>query len=152
MPDNPGMGEFHIKRITLPSGKVVELVYFEAAGIELPVNVTPVEAAPAAGEGEARGVRELEACPECDADKVCPVDWTEVADGFWELDLRCPECEWRSTGLYDQDEVDRYDDVLADATDDMITELERLTHENMADDIRRFVTALERDAILPFDF
>jgi hypothetical protein len=83
---------------------------------------------------------------------VHPVDWVEVEDLCWQLSLRCPDCEWRQTGTFDQDEVERYDDVLNDATDRLIRELDRVTRENMAEAVERFRKALEHDGITPFDF
>jgi hypothetical protein len=73
-------------------------------------------------------------------------------DRRWRLERRCPECEWRAVGDYDQPVLDRYDDVLLDATGSMLAELDRITRENMEDEVRRFVTALAADQILPEDF
>ncbi len=84
------MGEYHVKRIVLPSGKTVEIVYYQADGGEPIIT-------------EAR-------------------------------------------------EVERYDDVLNDATDRLNEELDRITRENMTEAVERFRTALENDDILPFDF
>jgi hypothetical protein len=70
----------------------------------------------------------------------------------WELSLRCPDCEWRARDVYDQPEVERYDDVLNDATDRLIEELDRVTRENMTEAVDRFRLALENDGIMPFDF
>jgi hypothetical protein len=83
---------------------------------------------------------------------VHPVDWHEVADMRWELSLRCPDCEWRTDDVFDQPEVERYDDVLNDATDRLIEELDRVTRENMTEAVDRFRLALENDGIMPFDF
>ena len=81
-----------------------------------------------------------------------PIDWHEVEDMRWEISLRCPDCEWAEVERFDQTEVERYDDVLNDATDRLIEELDRITRENMTEAVERFRTALENDDILPFDF
>ena len=81
-----------------------------------------------------------------------PIDWHEVEDMRWEISLRCPDCEWSEVERFDQTEVERYDDVLNDATDRLIEELDRITRENMTEAVERFRTALENDDILPFDF
>jgi hypothetical protein len=83
---------------------------------------------------------------------VHPTDWNEVEELRWQLALRCPDCEWRNVETYDAAEVERYDDVLNDATDRLIEELDRVTRENMTDAIDRFRSALENDGIMPFDF
>ena len=54
--------------------------------------------------------------------------------------------------VFDQPEVERYDDVLNDATDRLIEELDRVTRENMTEAVDRFRLALENDGIMPFDF
>ena len=139
------MPEFHTKRITLPSGKTVELVYL-ATGVSEP----SVEDAPAAEP--TLSVRRIELCPECDSDRVHPVDWHEVDERNWRLDVRCPDCRWMGSDVFAQDEVERYDDLLNAGTDALIEELERITRENMADHLERFIRALEDDGIMPIDF
>jgi hypothetical protein len=138
------MAEYHVKRITLPSGKVVELVYLQT-GWEQAATV----------ELEAPGrlhVRRIELCPSCGGDRVHPVDWREVSDMRWELDVRCPDCRWMGGDTYDQPEVERYDDVLLAGAGDLTEELDRITRENMAEHLERFRAALDADAITPFDF
>jgi hypothetical protein len=142
------LGDFHVKKIILPSGKAVEIVYFDAlaagdAPAAAAADVTPAPIAPEHG---------LECCPRCRETLVYPVDWREAEDGRWELELRCPSCEWRNRGVHDQDAVEAFDDVLNAATDHLIDALEELSRENMREDIERFVAALEGDHILPMDF
>ena len=141
------MGEFQIKRIVLPSGKTVELVYYQPANGE-PV---PSEMYDDAAEPTLH-VRKIELCPSCQGDRVHPTDWTEVEELRWQLALRCPDCEWRHTDTFDAHEVERFDDVLNDATDRLIEELDRVTRENMNEAVDRFRSALESDGIMPFDF
>ena len=90
------MGEFHVKRIVLPSGKTVEIVYYQANGEGEPVisDVHEVEAELVT----APVTRRLELCDACGGERVHPVDWHEVEEQRWQLALRCPDCEWtRST-------------------------------------------------------
>ncbi len=133
------MGDFHIKKIILPSGKSVEIVYFHADDA-----VTPLE--------EDGGVVDLECCPECDSSMVYPVSWRETEDDCWEIELRCPNCEWAERGIYRHADVERFDEVLNRGTDRLIDDLEQLTRANMEADIDRFVQALDEDLITPFDF
>jgi len=143
------MGEYHVKRIVLPSGKTVEIVYYQADGGEpIITEAREVEPEPAP-EPE---VRRLELCNSCGGERVHPIDWHEVEDMRWEISLRCPDCEWAEVERFDQLEVERYDDILNDATDRLIEELDRITRENMTEAVERFRTALENDDILPFDF
>jgi hypothetical protein len=96
--------------------------------------------------------RELHICPECHAQLVYPVEWSEHDSVHWEVSLRCPNCEWESTDLYAQDVVDRFDEELDLGTEALVRDLKRLTRANMEDEIDRFVEALSVDAILPEDF
>jgi hypothetical protein len=137
---NCAMGDFQVKKIILPSGKAVEIVYFHAEPV---VDTGPPSAAPGHG---------LEVCPDCASELVYPTDWHEAVSGNWELELRCPECEWCDRAEYDQGTVERYDGALNDATDQLIESLEQLTRENMEAEIERFVSALSADHIVPFDF
>jgi hypothetical protein len=131
------MGDFHIKRIILPSGKSVEIVYFHAedAAVE-----------------EDSGAANLESCPECASGLVYPVSWRETEGDCWEIELRCPNCEWEERGIYRHVDVERFDEVLNRGTDRLIDDLEHLTKANMEADIDRFVEALRTDAIMPMDF
>jgi hypothetical protein len=139
------MAEFHVKRIELPSGKVVELVYLQAGWEQ--------QAATAQADATDRiRVRRIELCPQCGSDRVHPLDWREVEDLRWELDVRCPDCRWTGGDVYEQPEVERYDDVLLADAGDMTEELDRITRENMAEHLERFRAALDADAITPFDF
>ena len=139
------MAEFHVKRIQLPSGKVVELVYLQAGWEQ--------QAATAQADASERiRVRRIELCPQCGSDRVHPLDWREVEDLRWELDVRCPDCRWTGGDVYEQPEVERYDDVLLAGAGDLTEELDRITRENMAEHLERFRAALDADAITPFDF
>jgi len=138
------MAEFHVKRITLPSGKVVELVYLQNGWHQ---TATVAADAPARTR-----VRRIELCPQCGGDRVHPLDWREVDDMRWELDLRCPDCRWEGGNAYEHHEVERYDDVLLAEAGDMIEELDRIPRQNMAEHLERFSAALHADAITPFDF
>jgi hypothetical protein len=134
------MGDFQVKKIILPSGKAVEIVYFHAE---------PTDDSGAPSSSPEHG---LEVCPDCAGTLVYPTDWHEALSGNWELELRCPECEWGDRAEYDQSTVERYDGSLNDATDQLIDSLEQLTRENMEAEIERFVDALSADHIVPFDF
>ena len=91
-------------------------------------------------------------CPECDRDLVYPVEWEEVSPTHWEVLLRCPNCEWSEVDTFDQPTVDRFDEKLDIGTEILIRDLKRLQQANMEDEVERFVSALDVDAILPEDF
>jgi hypothetical protein len=124
-----------VKRVALPSGKTIEVVYFDQ---------TPAP--------EVLHKQELHVCPDCDARLVYPVHWTEVDRANWEVMLRCPNCEWIHTSVFDQETVERFDEELDRGTDSLVDDLKRLIQANMEEDIERFAHALARDHILPEDF
>jgi hypothetical protein len=101
---------------------------------------------------DAQGAPELHRCPECSSDLVHPLDWMPIDPVYWRVALRCPECEWRSVGLYEQDVLDRYEQVLDAGTDSLYADLRKLERSNMEAELRRFNDALDGDLILPEDF
>ena len=121
----------YIRRVVLPSGRAIEVVYFEPLSLE--------EAA-----ADPRRLDDLHLCPECDRDLVYPVEW--------EVLRRCPNCEWTEVGIFDQATVDRFDEILDQGTDQLVDTLQEIVRLNMQEEINRFVEALDADAIWPDDF
>ncbi len=132
----------YVRRVTLPSGRQIEVVYFEPLATEAAQSATP------AGEPAV----DLSVCPDCDRDLVYPVDWEEASATHWEVELRCPNCEWNEVGTYDQATVDHFDEHLDLGTDALVKDLRRLVQANMEAEADRFAAALEAGAILPEDF
>ncbi len=134
----------HVRRVVLPSGKTIEVVYFEdqvARAPSLPATpITPSEAT------------DLHVCGACESTLVYPVEWEEAGTTHWEVTLRCPNCEWAGTGVYEQDLVERFDEELDRGTECLVRDLKRLMTANMEDEIERFVDALDHDHLLPEDF
>jgi hypothetical protein len=132
----------YVRRVVLPSGRAIEVVYFE----NQPAH------APQPTAGAAYEPVDLHVCPECDRTLVYPVEWEEASPTHWEVQLRCPNCEWLTVGLYDQETVDRFDERLDHGTEALVRDLRRLTRANMEEEIDRFTSALASDAIWPMDF
>jgi hypothetical protein len=126
----------YVRRVVLPSGRAIEVVYFESPS-----------PSPAHAPAE-----DLHICPECERALVYPVEWEEISATHWQVLLRCPSCEWNELGVFDQDTVDRFDGQLDLGTEALIRDLKRLTRANMEDEIERFSQALGVDLILPEDF
>ena len=136
MPPEPQHNHY-VRRVVLPSGKTIEVVYFDDLQPE------PAPAAP---------LRELHLCEACDGDLVYPTEWGEAGSTHWEVSLRCHNCEWTGSGVYEQGLVERFDDELDRGTEALVRDLRRLAHANMEDEVERFVRALQADCILPDDF
>ncbi|GAC1315888.1 MAG: hypothetical protein NVSMB25_00590 [Thermoleophilaceae bacterium] len=143
-----GHGDHQLKRIVLPSGKTIEVVYFDhpTAPAALPAPA-PTEIAPAT-----RRDRQLHVCMDCESELVYPVHWEEADERHWNITLRCPNCEWRAAGVFEQGVCDRFDDELERGTDALTRDYRRLVTANLADEIDRFAHALEVDGIVPMDF
>jgi hypothetical protein len=135
--------QHHVRRVVLPSGKTIEVVYFED-------QVAPSNARRELDE-RAREV-DLHVCAQCDSHLVYPLEWEEAGTTHWEVALRCPECEWSDTGTFEQTIVERFDEELDRGTELLVRDLKRLMAANMEDEIERFVHALDLDQILPEDF
>jgi len=133
-PDNTQ--EPYVKRVTLPSGKSIEVLYF---GDQEHVSEVGTD-------------RPLHVCSECTSPLVYPTDWQESGPDHWEVELRCPNCEWRGTGVFSQDTVEAFDDELDRGIDVLLADYRALVNSNMEDEIDRFAKALEAGAILPADF
>ena len=121
----------YIRKVTLPSGKTIEVISFE-------------DARPPATE--------LHVCPDCASDLVYPVAWEEADRASWEVSLRCPNCEWRLTSIYEEEAIQRFDETLDHGTEALVADLRKLTRANMEDDVERFIAALNAEYVLPEDF
>jgi hypothetical protein len=134
-----------VRRLRLPSGKQIEVVVFG--------NVARLgAAAPEAPEHGDAPDRQLHLCRSCGSELVHPIDWEEVADDRWRLELRCPNCEWIGQAVYDRQVVEDLDEELERGMETIVRDLRHLTHANMEEQIDRFITALQDDLIVPFDF
>lgn len=149
-----GHGDHQLKRIVLPSGKTIEVVYFghPAAVPPRAPQESAASTAAAATTPTAPPARELHLCPECDSDLVYPVRWEEADEHHWHIALRCPNCEWAEAGVYEQDRCDRFDEELEQGTDALTRDYKRFVTANLAEEIDRFVHALEVGGIVPMDF
>lgn len=154
------MKGYRTKKIALPGGRVIEIVYFcdatdagaDGDDVETAVGVaSEIETAETA-ETVAGGDLALHVCPACDGDLVYPVSWEERADDGWRIERRCPNCEWRHVGDFTQDEVEDFDDVLNDGTEALLVALRDFARANMEADVECLIAAIRHDLIEPMDF
>ena len=95
---------------------------------------------------------QLHICFHCAGGLVYPLDWCEEGPRHWRIVLRCPECESKREGVFDQAAVERLDDELDRGSSALLGDLRRMTHSNMSEEIEFFARALDADLILPSDF
>jgi len=140
------MSEYRTKKIALPSGQMIEIIYLiDPDAPADPAESDPVDATVGAG-------LPLHCCPQCQSDLVYPVTWQEISEGTWTIQRRCPNCEWRETGSFDQADIEPFDDAIEIGTEVLLTELRTWSYSNMNDDVELLIDALDRDLIQPIDF
>jgi hypothetical protein len=156
----------HIRhRVQMPDGKHIEVVYrdhrrdAQSEPAEPAIASTPPAAleshdasAPSFSAETPTCAPELHVCFNCASKLVYPLDWVEEGPRHWRIVLRCPECEARREGVFEQSLVELLDDELDRGAGALLSDLKRLTHTNMTDEIEFFVRALEADLITPADF
>ncbi|HEY5317154.1 MAG TPA: hypothetical protein VIJ20_04185 [Solirubrobacteraceae bacterium] len=121
-----------VRRIVLPSGRKIDVVRF--------------------ADQLDRQQDGLQICPECQSHLVQPTSWAEAGASQWQLELYCPNCEWEGGGVYDQQQIEQFEDMLETGVQDILEDLKRLTYANMTTEVDRFSAALRADLILPEDF
>jgi hypothetical protein len=151
----------HIRhRVQLPDGKHIEVTYHDQRRAPQPSYAQessyapePVdELDPAFSAEPVCPPQELHVCFNCAGELVYPLDWSEEGPGHWRIVLRCPECEARREGVFEQSAVERLDDELDSGAGALLSDLKRLTHANMTEEVEFFVRALHADLITPSDF
>jgi hypothetical protein len=145
-----------VKRVVLPSGKTIEVVLLGSADADQP----PAEVQKPSGELQqptaehppAEPVQDLHVCLGCGSGLVYPVEWEEAGPENWNVLLHCPNCDLHREGVFCQDTVEAFDEELDRGADVLAGDYKRLMRANLAEEIERFVGALNSDAILPEDF
>jgi hypothetical protein len=143
--DQHGDNNHYTKRVTLPSGKTIEVVYFAD-------DPRVADGGDSAAHPPVEREQDLHVCVECDSELVYPVQWEEAGPENWSVVLHCPNCDVSREGVFTQDNVELFDEELDRGADTLARDYKRLMRANMADEIDRFVGALSAGAILPEDF
>lgn len=107
---------------------------------------------PQPGAEGASSAEPLHVCFHCSGELVYPLDWAEEGPRHWRVILRCPDCESRREGVFEQAIVERLDDELDRGSAGLLADLRRMTHANMSEEVDFFVRALDADLITPSDF
>jgi hypothetical protein len=94
----------------------------------------------------------MHVCGTCASKLVQPVEWEQAGARHWQVTLHCPNCQWIGTGVFDDDEVEAFDEELDRGTGELISDLCSLEQVSFEQDVERFVAALEADLICADDF
>jgi hypothetical protein len=138
----------YVKRVLLPGGETIEIVYTKGSEPALRSD----EAGKAREHPPAEPHRDLHVCVECSSGLVYPLQWEESGPEDWYLLLYCPNCDVYRQGIHSQQTVDAFDEELKRGAGALARDYECVVRANMAEEIKRFVGALNADAILPEDF
>jgi hypothetical protein len=151
-------GGYRTKRVALPGGKIIEVVYFsepegdETAHDRPPVPEVRVDATDPLALLDMDEESDLDICPQCESELVFPLSWEERPDYLWRITRRCPTCEWTHTGEFTQDEVELYDVALNEGTEELLVTLRNFARANMEDDVELLIALIRDDRIQPMDF
>jgi hypothetical protein len=145
--DSHGEQTHHVKRVVLPTGKTIEVAYVKGDPA-----LTPDGAHKASEHPPTQPHQDPQVCVQCSSDLVYPVKWEESGPENWSVLLHCPNCDVYREGTFSQDTVEAFDEELERGADEITRDYKRLVRANMAEEIERFVGALNADAILPEDF
>jgi hypothetical protein len=146
--DGNGEQTHYVKRVLLPSGKTIEVVYFRDSGPLEQVSEAPFHTEDPPAEPH----QQLHVCMECSSDLVYPVEWEESGTDNWSVLLHCPNCDIYREGIFSQHTVEIFDEELDRGADALARDYKRLMRANMAEEIERFAGALDSGAIVPEDF
>jgi hypothetical protein len=149
---------YRTRKISLPGGRVIEIVYFSEGDDSADAAADIVKRTLAEAEdaevvaGSAGSPPPLHVCPSCAGDLVYPVAWEESSGSTWEVERRCPSCEWRHVGVFGDEELARFDEALNDGTETLLIGLRDATRANMEASVERLIDAIKLDLIEPMDF
>lgn len=129
-----------VRKIVLPSGKTVQITYYE--DVEARQEPQPAQ----------KNYSGLHICGSCGSHLVYPTAWEEFDQSHREVSLRCPNCESTATGIFSQEDVDRFDEELDRGTETLVGNLKHMSILNFKEDVERFTFALDCNHILPEDF
>ena len=120
----------YVRRVVLPSGRAIEVVYFEPE----PLPGRPAHGRRAISTSARTATRGL----------VYPVEWEEHDACTGRSRCAVRTASGMASDLYAQDVVDRFDEELDRGTEALVRDLKQLTRANMEDEIDRFVSGARR--------
>jgi hypothetical protein len=129
-----------VKKVVLPSGKTIEVVLFPEHEADDPLHA-PAESG-----------LDIHVCVSCSCPLVFPAEWEEAGPENWSVTLCCPNCGHERHGVFSQESVEFFDELLDEGANTLARDYRRLVRANLSEEVERFSAALEADALLPEDF
>ena len=124
----PPRTHHHTKRLVLPSGRAIEVVYHDTAS------------------------EHVGSCPGCGSSLIQPVRLDRHGAGHWHFERRCADCHWTGAGVFTAEAVAHFREEFDAASAALADLLGKLERSRMECDVERFVNALAGNQILPEDF
>ena len=142
---NKSDNEYFIQRIILAQGQVIDLVCFdEGESVEGIIEEIMNELQ--------RKKTELRTCPLCKSNLVYPVERCQMNDAEWKVLLLCPNCSCKREMVVDRETVRELLKSARVGRESLMKELDNMQKKNMEEETDKFISALNRDHILPIDF
>lgn len=137
--------DYYVQRVILAEGQVIDLVCFENSGA---VDIVIEEIM---NELQKKKL-ELETCPLCKSNLVYPVERSQVNDAEWKVLMLCPNCLCKREMVVDRETVRELLKTARVGRESLMKELDSMQKKNMEVEAEKFISALNRDHILPIDF
>jgi uncharacterized protein YbaR (Trm112 family) len=137
--------EYFIQRIVFSRGQVLDLVCFDD---EVAIDGVIEEIM---NELQKKKL-ELLTCPLCRSNLVYPVERYQMNDVEWKVMMLCPNCLCKREMVVDRESVRELLKGARLGREQLMKELDSMQKKNMEDESEKFITALNKDHILPIDF
>jgi len=137
--------EYFIQRIIFAKGQVIDLVCFDDNdSVESVIEEIMTELQ--------RKRTELQTCPLCKSHLVYPVERYQMNDMEWKVLMLCPNCLCKQELIVDRETVRELLKNTRVGRESIMKELDNMQKKNMEEEADKFITALNKDHILPIDF
>ncbi|RJQ43013.1 MAG: hypothetical protein C4534_08795 [Gaiellales bacterium] len=137
--------DYFIQRVVLAEGQIIDLVCFEDNG------ATDNVIKDIMNELQKKKL-ELQTCPLCKSNLVYPVERSQVNDAEWKVLMLCPNCLCKREMVVDRETVRELLKNARVGRESLMKELDSMQKKNMEEEAEKFISALNRDHILPIDF
>jgi hypothetical protein len=143
--ENKSNTDFFIQRVVLAQGQVLDLVCFDdREAVDSIIEEIMAELQ--------RKRTELQTCPLCKSHLVYPVERYQINDLEWKVMLLCPNCLCKREMVVDRETVRELLKNARVGRESLMRELDSMQKKNMEEEADKFITALNKDHILPIDF
>lgn len=137
--------DYFIQRVILADGQIIDLVCFddnEAVDTVIEDIMTELQ----------KRKIELQTCPLCKSDLVYPVERSQINDVEWKVLMLCPNCLCKREMVVERETVRELLRNARVGRESLMKELDSMQKKNMEEEAEKFISALNKDHILPIDF